>query len=255
MNTKNRCKMQTHVDAHFSGRIKPKNENILRQHLKDCQSCRKYYNRHLIVSDLDPKALDAQTRLAIGLGFQPRKKSPSNIISYSASLTAVIALLIVFIPGVFSTSENGFSKRGTTQTDPRILVFHLNQEKPPTLVESGIQASDELAFAYENPSGKKWLMVFGVDEHRNIYWYHPAWQDSSENPISVPILQTIGIKELPEAISHDIRGKALQIYGLFSDREMTVREIEELIKNNADSIHKLKLPSSIQTVLTLTVRH
>ena len=68
-----KCIERGYIDKHFAGTIKPKEENLFREHLKSCNPCRIYYHRHLIVSELDPAGLDAKTRIGIGLGFFPRK--------------------------------------------------------------------------------------------------------------------------------------------------------------------------------------
>src|SRR5258705_8522802 len=59
------------VDAHFAGSISPLRERDLRSHLPACETCRDYYERHLLLSSLDPQAKRPQDRLGMGLGLSP----------------------------------------------------------------------------------------------------------------------------------------------------------------------------------------
>ena len=59
------------VDAHFAGRIAPVRERRMREHLPGCASCSRYYEKHLVLASLDPRAPSAQERMAVGLGIAP----------------------------------------------------------------------------------------------------------------------------------------------------------------------------------------
>src|SRR5262249_21401158 len=110
-----------------------------------------------------------------------------------------------------------------------LAVFQLRPGQASRPVREVISARDELAFAYLNPSDAKYLLVFGVDEHKHVYWYHPAWLDPQKRPLAVRIAQDDQMHELPEAITHPLDGQKLDIVAVFSPRAVSVAEIEERI--------------------------
>jgi hypothetical protein len=99
-------------------------------------------------------------------------------------------------------------------------------EKPVALGEV-MRASDELAFAFDNPASARHLLIFGVDEHRHVYWYHPAWVNPATTPTAVAIPG--GRHELPEAVSHDLDGGVLTLYAVFANEAVSVRELERAL--------------------------
>jgi hypothetical protein len=96
-------------------------------------------------------------------------------------------------------------------------------------VVAALRADSGLAFAYANIGHKQRLMVFAVDEGRRVYWYHPAWRSPAENPAAVAIARDDALHEIPQAIAHRFAGRRLQLYGVFLDRAMSVREMEALV--------------------------
>ena len=72
-------------------------------------------------------------------------------------------------------------------------------------------------------------MVFAVDEGRRVYWYHPAWQNAADNPIAIDIERDEALHEFPQAITHRFAATPLQLFGVFLDRAMSVREMESLV--------------------------
>ncbi|MBI5543911.1 MAG: hypothetical protein HY901_08500, partial [Deltaproteobacteria bacterium] len=179
MNPTAPCALRKDIDRHFAGSIEPSAERALREHLPGCPECHRYYERHLLLARLDPQALDAKARLGAGLGVPVRRSSsrwfflPASGLALAAAAAAV---LVVASPR--STTESGdFVARGGGEEHSavRLSVFKL-ERGAAVPVQGHIRASDELAFAYENRAGKQRLMVFGVDEHRRVYWFFPAWQ-------------------------------------------------------------------------------
>ena len=156
------CEMRSLVDRHFEGKVRPDEEKELRDHLASCSSCRKHYETLLLRSRIDPQSMDARSRIAIGLGLLPRRKSPMpSLLALSAAL-AVALILVLILPGT-PKPEEGFAARGHDGGQANLLVYRLQPGKPPALAVGEISRSDELAFAYENRTGKKRLLVFGVD--------------------------------------------------------------------------------------------
>ena len=79
------------IDAHFAGSISPARERDLRSHLPACETCRDYYERHLLLSALDPSAKKIQDRLGAGLGLTPTPKV-SRVAPFAMTLCAAAAL-------------------------------------------------------------------------------------------------------------------------------------------------------------------
>jgi hypothetical protein len=250
--------MRSAVDDHFSGRIAPGAERALREHLPSCAECREHYRRHQVLSELDPEGLDPQRRLARGLGLDLRAKRRRLVLVSVPALAAAaaIALLVILWPGTGPDEGGLVSRGGPVEPAPaRLEVYRVRPGKSPIRMEGDMNARDELAFAYENRIGRKRLLIFGADEHGNIYWYHPAWQDPAEKPVAVIIEGGAGIRELPEAIGHSIRGETLRIYGVFTDEPLPVERIEALVQKIGKAMEKLPIENVIQESILVRVRH
>jgi hypothetical protein len=240
------------IDRHFAGRIAPSEERALREHVAECDACCARYERHLLLARLDPRARPAEERLARGLGLPtPRRSRATTWIALGglASSAALAALLAI---GLRSGPPPGsFVGRGAPPTD-ELVVYRLRPGAGAEPARGAIAASDELAFAYRNHSGCKRLLVFAVDEHRHVYWYHPAWTDAQADPVAVPIEAGEAVHELPQAIVQPLDGKSLRVYGLFLDRAATVREVEAAVQAGRDGARLIGDAST--TVTELTVR-
>jgi hypothetical protein len=244
------CPMRGRVDEHFARRLKPGSERILREHLPGCAPCKSRYDRHLLVRRLDPRAeADSQQRLGRGLGLV---RSPVPV-GQGVAAIAVVAVLAV---SVLLTREapfepagtEGFTARGgAAVTKPETLrVFRVRPGAAAEAVVGELSARDELAFAYQNPNGRKWLLIYGVDEHQHVYWFHPSWSNPDENPAAVRALGGMALHELSEAISHDFDGKQLVLHGVLSDERLTVKQAEALLQGR-DPAQPLPLPGAEHT--------
>jgi hypothetical protein len=222
-----RCPTQRLVDRHFAGRIRPAEERRLRQHLPGCQTCTRYYERHRLLAVLDPSALPAEERLARGIGLAHPLRSwpatafrPPMLLAAVAATAAAIGLLAV----QRLDPADGFTARGAAIEEPRVRAYRVAAGSNPVELGETMAPGDELAFEYDNPGGRRYLLIFGVDEHRHVYWYHPAWVDLESTPAAVPI--SAGRQELPEAVAHELDGVELTLVAVFVDEMLTVREVE-----------------------------
>ena len=238
--TSTACPMRSRIEDHFARRLKPAAERTMREHLPDCVHCKRYYERHLLLQRLDPRASAAQERLGQALGLVP---APVSMVARGAAVMAVAAVLAlgVFVtrptvPGLLDSEQaSGFAARGgpmDTQAEP-LRVYRIRTGLNPEPVQGELRATDELAFAYQNAAGKKWLLIYGVDEHGHIYWFHPSWSDPDADPVAVPAQAGEGLHELPEAISHELDGGKLTLHGVLSDERLTVRRAESLMQGRA----------------------
>jgi hypothetical protein len=233
------------IDVHFSGRLPPAGEREMRGHLVTCGVCRAYYERHLLLAKVDPEgARPMRDRLARGLGLPPARSEPAmrtarrwRVLTGASAIAAVCAVILVVAPRRPPDPE----PRGAVPRS-QLLVYELAHGEKPRPVVSQIRPDTGLAFAYANIGRKRRLMVFAVDERRRVYWYHPAWQSPAENPIAIEIAGDDAVHEIPQAITHHFAGRHLQLFGVFFDRAMSARDMEDLVIHApADEHQRLQL--------------
>lgn len=250
------CALHSLVDRHFTGRIRPQDERVMREHLPGCATCRERYERQLLLSRLDPRALDARTRLARGLGLDARE--PLVPWSWGRWLVPVavacLALFMVRVPWTSASDGTGFTARGGSgQASPeRLVVYAVEPQGPAAPLGDTLRASQELAFAYRNPDAKRFLMVFARDAAGRVYWYYPSWTDAAQDPEAMPIsgreAGDDALHELPEAISHPLEPGPLTLHAVFLDAPLTVRQMEALLAGTA-----VLPPDAVSTELPLQV--
>jgi hypothetical protein len=243
--------MRTHVERHFAGTISPDAERAMRQHVPTCDMCRDLYRRHLLLGRLDPQAIPAEERIARGLGLRTAPSVVGRRMSLIAAAAAAAALVAWHVhPG----AAVGFRERGHVEAPApasRVIVFDVPRGSPPVPAGDAIRNGDELAFAYENGAAKARLVVFGVDEHGHVYWFHPAWTREADDPVAVSIATDDGRHELPEAIRQRFDGRRLEIRSVFVDEPVSVRTIETLLRENPRG--PLPIAGALESSRTLTV--
>jgi len=247
------CRERRLVDAHFAGRIDPRDEQRLRRHLEGCAACRERYERQQMLSVVDPGALPFEERMGRGLGLRRRRRAVVwPLVALSAAAAA--ALLVVFWPGLTGREAELGVRGGGGGRAPlvRLVAYRIAEGRRASFLGESIAPRDELAFAYVNRAGKRYLMVFGVDERRRVYWYHPAWQDAATSPRAVPIRPGADLRELPHAVSHDLAGDSLTLCGVFLDRQLTVKEVERLLRRHPTG--RLPIPGALQTTKRVRIR-
>lgn len=253
------------IDAHFAHSISPAEEEHLRRHLPDCRPCRGYYDRHLVLEELEPDGGNAQSRLAVGLGLRVGRTP----VHFGFAVAAVAALVMIPVLGSAlsshraadtsapSAAQSEFTPRGAGDdpTAPHILIYRLAPNRPAERVNGTISAGDELAFAYTNAGNFERLLIFGVDEHRHVYWYHPAWSNEGENPVAVPIARGAEVHELGEAVSQQLDGRQLRITAIFTRDTLAVKEVEKMVRdaNMGDIEFGRVKPNTMQVETTLEV--
>jgi hypothetical protein len=232
-----RCAERRLIDRHFAARITPREESALRAHLLDCDACRERYRRHMLYAELVPGRPGMTERLAVGLGVSPAPAAPapapapvpSRRTWVLAAAAAAACLSLVGKSQIGRLPESEFGVRGSASLDvgrPALEIYRVTETGPTRLSEGWMSARDELAFAYRNPAGFARLMVFGVDDRGDIYWFHPAWTEAGQDPVAVAVAAGEGPFELPEAIHHDVRGSRLRIVALFTNEALSVRAVE-----------------------------
>lgn len=221
-----KCAERSLVDRHFAGATTPTAEHRMRQHLIGCKECQGLYRRHLLLARLDPAAPSAEDRLGAGLGVRPRPRVAKPL--FVASMSLALASLLFF---VVRPSGDGFSSRGAAD---RVQLFaYRTSGGAPARVGSQVSRTDELSFAYVNLAAKKHLLIYAVDEHGAVYWYHPEWKRADEDPRAVAAESGTAVHELPEAVRHSFSGKKLVVWGVFTDEPLSVRQVETRLQKGA----------------------
>lgn len=267
----NVCIESALVDAHFEGRISTEQETRLRAHLSACGPCTAYYERRVLLATLDPSAFGVEDRLAVGLGLatpaevagatrddldagQSSPRAPIEARFFAVVAVVAAAAVLVFWILAGKRAEDGFASRGGGASPaPYVRVFQSTKGGVPAPLSGPVRRTSELAFAYESIPDYDKLMIFGVDEHGHVYWYHPAWIDPAANPSAISVSTSAESHPLEEAISHDLDGKTLEIHALFSRQSRNVHEIEAMLGGKRAPVGPLVLPSSIDVVSTVEV--
>jgi len=235
------------IDRHFrrfGGGLAVGDEAELRAHLPGCAACRRRYERHLLYGRLARDARPAKERLARGLGMrlQPKRLrwSARAVVTGAAGAVAA-ATLVVLVLGGDRPLAPGSPARGPTTPDvaargrvtadgeapaPVLFVYRMVLGAPPALAEGQLRRDDELAFAYSNPGGRRYLWIFGVDEHRHVYWYYPAWPEGTPAPGPFAAHTGAGPFELPDAVRQPLDGGRVDLYAVVSDEALGVADIE-----------------------------
>src|SRR5262249_178592 len=93
------------IDAHFARTISPNEEATLRRHLPDCAPCRGYYDRHLLLEELDPEGGNAESRIATGLGLR-LGRTPAHF-GFAAAAAVALVAAIPLLGSVLSSPHSG----------------------------------------------------------------------------------------------------------------------------------------------------
>jgi hypothetical protein len=151
-----------------------------------------------------------------------------------------VALIVSFGSHHENAVADAFTARGAAHGNvdgPSFWTYRIDAAGVPKLVEpaSAVGARDELAFAYSNPTSKPYLMIFGVDEHRHVYWFHPAWPAGHAGPTAVRAAAGPGPHELPDAIRHAMDGRRLDVYAVFSEQTIDAAAVEHHLRASTDA--------------------
>jgi hypothetical protein len=223
------AKARSLMQAHFELAISPDGERELRAHLAECDECSAWYDRHLLVASLDPSAPSAQQRLAQGLGLKRKSGAQSLSLQLGLGLAAVAALVLLFVGRPAEFAARGAEPAASVA---QVFIYRVpagQTSRAGQAVAGSMRSSDALAFAYVNAAGFRKLLIFAEDEHGHVYWYHPAWTDLADDPRAISIAPAASLRELPESIAHDLDGKKLKIRAIFSNAELSVRQVEALL--------------------------
>jgi len=185
---------------------------------------------------------ELRRRLANGRGSQPGTRRMHWWSPRVFAVAAAAAVLAVVLPTVLlrprqtvTGPENEYrAKSALPVYDARsrwiaVNAFRLSGEAAPEPLHDVLHKDDGLLFSYTNlgPEPFSYLMIFGIDEGRHVYWYYPAFLDARDNPKGTEIEKGGSRVGLQEVIAHPYREGMLRLFGLFSDRALSVSDIEQ----------------------------
>jgi hypothetical protein len=240
MTDSNHRQVQKAIDAHFKGRGNAASHALFMAHLPSCKKCHGYFERRQMLADVDPAALTAEQRIGASIGIVPAPKSRAVGVPAFFTAAAMAMGALVIWPNMNTSSE--FQSRGagdkTTVVSPseEVFVHIMGAKDEPVLLQDEMKASAEIAFSYRNKGAFTHLMIYGVDEKNEVYWYYPSWTDPEKNPAAIRVLSNQEVNPLENAVAHEYRGKRLRLYSLFlkkKDATLTVQQLEAHLKTRA----------------------
>jgi hypothetical protein len=90
-------------------------------------------------------------------------------------------------------------------------------------------------------------MIFATDSKNRVFWFYPAWSESTSDPSAIDIGASSASIELREVIRHDFEPGPLTIHGLFTNDAVSVKDVEASLKQAGG------LPGAVEQRLTVTV--
>lgn len=220
------CPRRYLVDDHFAQRTNAATEQALRDELARCTECAAWYERHLLFGALTGEA-EPRERLLRAFGLPRRGRLWVRVLVPVLATSVAVLIGIVVSRGL--SRDDGFTPRGAEVSGVGLDIYRVTGSTSAR-VGSSLSPSDALAFSYQNGAGKRWLMIFAVDVHGRVYWYHPAWEQASETPKAVPIDSGPGWHELPAAITQPLQPGRLEVRALFLDERLDVRQVETTLE-------------------------
>ena len=138
-------------------------------------------------------------------------------------------------------AARGNSDAGMTAT-VQAFVGHATSGAAPALLEGAtLHPGDGILVRYSNPSARDvYLMVFAVDEQRNVHWIHPAYLDEKSNPTSLKLEQRVTDRVLPEVAEPENPAVGqLQVYAVLSALPLDVKSVERKVAISARPVSEL----------------
>jgi hypothetical protein len=227
------------IARHFAGDLDAGDERHMRRHLARCDACRALYDLQLLAEGDDPDARrERLARALFAAPAAPPRPSRRRALAWSAAGAAAGALLLILVvPRLLD--QPGLRPKGGAGRDAgrfvSVAVYRRGDDGRLTRARGVVENRRPLAFAYTNRSRDHLdrLLLFGVDDANEVYWFYPAWTDPEQNPAAIPVRAGDGI-ELPDEVTHDYTGTRLRLFALFTRRrDLRVREVEVAVKQLA----------------------
>lgn len=253
-----KCATEKELLLHLANSLPGQRAELLEQHLTTCERCSKAHAEFASMTKRlapdsgefdDPELVDdVMTLVRLGRA-EPERLSPAGptrrawlLAGLAACLSAV--LLLVIWPQVTQDDSKSIRTRGGLSSDTdrwvslKVLRATDDGYRP---VSKKISSDDALAFVYDNrqESPHDYLMVLGVSEHGQVYWYYPAFQQAGQNPRSIRIEKGRRPVQLPDQVRHELKPGRYRIFALFSNQALDVELVESAIKHELEKTGSL----------------
>lgn len=253
-----KCVDSSEILRLFAGQLSVERTELLQVHFERCAQCASRRDeigtmaariQHDPDEFEDPAAIDEVLAL-VRMGKVEPVETTARARSWwrawqtwlvvPATAAATALFIILFWPPAATPGADGFMARGKVAIDldrwVSLQVFRAT-DHGYMQVRDVVSIDDALAFAYLNRSVDqlRYLMVFGVDDRGDIFWYFPPNTIVDDNPASVLITGGAQPIELPEQVAHDLKPGPLRIFGIFSALPLTVQTIERELMQDLDA--------------------
>jgi hypothetical protein len=271
-----KCATEKELLLHLANSLPGQQAELLEQHLTTCERCSKAQAEFASMTKRlspdsgefdDPELVDdVMTLVRLGRA-EPERLSPAKplrrawlLAGLAACLSAV--LLLIIWPQVTQDDSKSIRTRGGLSADAdrwvslKVLRATDDGYRP---VSKKISRGDALAFAYDNRQDHDYLMVLGVCEKGQVYWYYPAYQQAGQNPQSIRIEKSRRPVQLPDQVRHELKPGRFRIFALFSKQALDVELVESIIKHDLEKqgslgqLERLNIESTAQQSFLLDV--
>jgi hypothetical protein len=265
-----KCISPKNLALYLVGEVTRSQSEEIEEHLSLCGVCRKELESLRDMTGRIGKPAgrgeerdhlpDIRRRIEKGDLAIRRKSRKWPVIASACVLLVALAALVFFL---LRSGEPDDEFRVKSDLPPAteqdrwvgIQAFSVGDSGTPAALRDVHKKSDYLVFSYTNlgESPYDFMMIFAVDERGRVYWFHPAYTQAGEDPVSVKISRGAERVELREKVRHEYPEGRLWIYGLFTNEPMKVSSIEKMLKA-AEPGERIPLQGSAQHVLALEIK-
>ncbi len=239
------------IDRLLTRGLSPQRHAKLRDHLRECDDCRAYYERSRRLEDalfagrdLNPAA--AERLGALVVASEARATRRPLALGVLAAATALILAVITWPP-----PQDDFVARGALAAAGELSVFRVDaQTRAIERLPEGasVHAGEVIQLAYMS-RGFDHAVVVGVDARGEVQWYHPAEPNSGGVP-----LRPDGVEE-PFGGAWTITAPPgpLRFHALFARGAVPMGELEDALSTLAVGAAPSPLPGVSAHQYTLQV--
>lgn len=182
------------------------------------------------------------------------RRAPGWVVYTAGLAAAAFAVLTVglrHIGGGDEVRSKGVAA-SASQRWAGIRLYRVTDNKPPVPIDGVVRVQDSVLVEYTNlgPEPFDYLMVFAVDAQKQVAWLYPAWEQASEDPVSIMARKGVVGQELRSLIRPVWAVGPLTIHALFTRQPLHVREVEAML---AHTTGLLPVADAAEQLISLTV--
>jgi hypothetical protein len=179
---------------------------------------------------------------AAGGARPPARRAARLGFALGASLLAAAAAVLLLGPASEPERSAGhWTARGPGSAETRAVIVQAfvgraaADRGPPLLEGAIIGPGDGILIRYSNATAhERFLMVFALDEARQVHWLHPAYLREGETPTSLSLPAHAEDRLLDEIAEPEQPAPgALGVYALVTERALNVAQVESRLARAA----------------------